>query len=69
MVKLGDFVSKALRDALPVDRCPTGKVSFRTKAEARRALQSQHGHHTKMKPFRCGFCERYHLGHRRGAIL
>lgn len=46
--------------------CPTGKTAFATKAEAqkeaKRINRIQRG---VMRAFRCDYCERYHLGHRR----
>jgi hypothetical protein len=49
--------------------CPTGKRAYPTKREARRALKAINTRQrTNMTPFRCGFCERYHFGHARGAI-
>lgn len=56
---------KAAREVL----CPTGKQVFDTKATARIALRrSNPRQRTTMYVFRCGYCERYHLGHRRGQI-
>ena len=50
--------------------CPTGKHAFASKRDAAdRARQINHTQHTNMAPFRCGYCDRYHLGHKRGAIL
>ena len=54
----------------PHYQCPTNKQPFDTKAQARAALQRvnrQQGH--AMSVFRCGYCEKYHLGHRRGEIF
>lgn len=49
--------------------CPTNKQPFETKARARAALRkSNPRQRTTMYVFRCGYCERYHLGHRRGQI-
>lgn len=56
--------------ALTVERtCPTGKAPYPTKAAARTHLRRMHGHRTVMRAFRCGFCNQYHVGHRRGAVL
>jgi len=50
-------------------RCPSGKTVFPSKQAARQAVRGMHGHRTRMEPFRCGFCDKYHLGHRRGAVI
>lgn len=48
--------------------CPTGKTPL-CKREARQLAQRvNRTQRTNMKAFRCGWCERYHLGLRRGAI-
>jgi len=48
------------------DRCVTGKTVFYTKTAALAALHRIHtADRTAMRPFRCAFCERFHLGHRR----
>ena len=50
--------------------CPTGKQPFPTKRAARVALRKINPkQRTAMCAFRCGYCERYHLGHRRGRII
>jgi hypothetical protein len=49
--------------------CPTGKVVFVTKADAQAALGRMAAHRTNMRAFRCAWCEKFHVGHRRGAIL
>jgi hypothetical protein len=54
--------------------CPTGKRSFATKRAAQQAwpkirADDAADRRTAMHPYRCGYCERFHLGHRRGAIL
>ena len=56
----------AVEDKL-VPQCPTGKVGYRRKADARAEVSriNRELHHT-MHPFRCGYCEQYHLGHSRG---
>jgi hypothetical protein len=64
--KLAELLAE--RPILPLDRCATGKTVYSTKAAARAAvtdINQKIG--TPMKAFRCGFCDRYHLGHRRGA--
>jgi len=51
----------------PIFQCPTNKRPFDTKASAQAALRRVNPHlRTAMRTFRCGYCERYHLGHRRG---
>ena len=52
---------------IPLDRCVTGKTAYPTKAAAQAAVVAvnrQMG--APMNAFRCLYCERYHLGHRRG---
>lgn len=64
---LRDIIGAKAADALaPVSQCPTGKVAYLIKADADRALALIHRTQTKMRRFRCHYCERYHLGHRRG---
>ena len=54
----------------PERECPTGKVGFRTRAEADRVRGlANRNERTAMERFRCGFCEQWHLGHRRGRVL
>ncbi len=67
---IGKATVETVRDTLGVNHeCPTGKTAFYTKHEADQALQRINpGQRTKMSRFRCGYCERYHLGHRRGSI-
>ena len=61
--------------ALPEDRCPTGKTAYASKDAAREHLKKVRGHGSEkhrrspMGPFRCGFCGKIHLGHKRGAVL
>ena len=51
-------------------QCPTNKTAFDTKAEARRALtRINPGQRRAMRAYRCTYCERYHLGHRRGNVF
>ena len=77
--KLRDFVKRGQQlipkktvtyRAVPeVSLCPTGKTPFNTKREARKVSgQANRGQRTNMTVFRCGYCAKYHLGHRRGAI-
>ena len=50
--------------------CPTGKKPFATKDDAYYvARHTNKRERNRMRVFRCGFCEHYHLGHNRGAIL
>jgi hypothetical protein len=67
---LGKAIVERVNDTLhTTPECPTGKVTFWSKAEADQALKKINvGQRTKMTRFRCGYCERYHLGHRRGSI-
>ena len=66
--KLGDFVPQATRDTLPEDRCVTGKRVFRSKAAAWDSVRTiRSATRTTMRPFKCGWCPGWHLGHRRGA--
>ena len=48
-----------------VERACTSKAGFVSRAEARALLR--HGRHVdgSMDPYRCRFCELWHLGHRR----
>lgn len=64
--KLADLITNA--DQFDVYECPTGKKGFDTKEQAKKALRKVNSsmRHT-MRAFRCDYCERYHLGHRRGA--
>jgi len=67
---LGQPVAAAVTEAVagPPAVCPTGKVAYLSKAEADRALARLHRQQTRMRRFRCPFCEAWHLGHRRGTI-
>ena len=49
--------------------CPSGKTAFPSKRAAREAHKGHRGNRTPMAAFRCDFCSKYHLGHRRGAVL
>jgi hypothetical protein len=71
MIKLGDLINQRelQKLALPTWRCTTGKVCFESKQAARQAMHGHKGHRTQMRVFRCGYCEKWHLGHKRGAIL
>jgi hypothetical protein len=62
---LGEAQAEAIE---PVRECPTGKVAYLSKAEADRALARLHRQQTRMRRFRCPYCEAWHLGHRRGTI-
>ena len=64
MFKLRDFWPTELVNPFI---CPTGKTPYRTKREAEAALKQINQHQRRtMHSFRCGYCEQYHLGHRRG---
>ncbi len=72
---MGSFTLKQiLGDKAPVviEECPTGKSPFISKQAARDAAR-RYGRHkntrTEMRPFRCAICDRYHIGHKRGAII
>jgi len=53
-----------------IDECPTGKRPFTTKADADQALRRINPtQRARMHFFRCGYCERYHIGHPRGRQL
>lgn len=70
--KLGHFVGDELKKlALPELRCKTGKTCFNSKAEATSSLSAmrRRGRPASMTPFRCTWCEKWHLGHRRGRVL
>ena len=53
------------RDLPLIERACTSKAGFVSRAEARSLLR--HGRHVdgSMDPYRCRFCELWHLGHRR----
>jgi hypothetical protein len=56
--------------ALVVDHtCPSGKTPYDTKRAAAAHVRRMPGHRTLMHPYRCDFCDCWHLGHRRGAVL
>lgn len=69
--KLLDVLPKAqqdqLRDHTRID-CPTGKAPYFTRDAAERRLStildmgSVHDMHT----YRCEYCRKFHIGHRRG---
>jgi hypothetical protein len=68
--KLGDVIGDKLRGlALPELRCRSGKRAFETKLDALRATRDQSGQHTPMAAYRCDWCQKIHLGHRRGRVL
>jgi hypothetical protein len=74
---MGFTLRELLGDKAPVIRleCPSGKTTYRTKDEAFTALEQMAHRNTvyenrsrrqrEMAPYRCGFCEYFHLGHRR----
>lgn len=46
-------------------RCPhSGKVAWRTKADARAHYRQRRGENRRAMVFRCAVCEHYHVGHR-----
>lgn len=52
--------------------CPTGKRAYATRGEAKQQAERTNMGRDRisaLRPFRCGFCEYYHLGHRRGRVL
>jgi hypothetical protein len=61
-------------DALQAARfeCPSGKTPYESKADARahwqRIAAGENRHRTPMRPLRCGWCGKYHLGHARGTV-
>ena len=54
-------------DRFDVYQCKTNKTGFDTKKDAQAALRLINPtiRHT-MRSYRCDWCDRYHLGHRRG---
>jgi hypothetical protein len=53
----------------PTVECPTGKVGYRTREAADAVLRHVNPtQRTSMHRFRCGACQHFHLGHRRGVI-
>ena len=72
--RLADILGRVARQELravaePEVVCPLGKTAFPSKRAAREAHKAHRGDHTPMTAFRCDFCSKYHLGHRRGAVL
>lgn len=61
---------EAVAPAVKEVACPTGKVAFASKRLARQALRliPDDGPSTR-SAYRCAFCFRHHVGHRRGALL
>lgn len=55
---------------LQVVDCPSGKLGYPRRrwaaADAKRLRRLGRGH---MRPYRCGRCRRWHLGHLPGAVL
>jgi hypothetical protein len=49
--------------------CPSGKTIYASKADAQAI--TRHMNHENlgdpMRPYRCAWCQHWHLGHRRGA--
>lgn len=48
--------------------CPTGKRDFERKRAVKRARMKQLGHggtDGSLQPYRCPYCDQWHLGHRR----
>ena len=70
-MEMGWTIGDYLGDKALVVRheCPTAKTPFDTRALAHAALAKLPKGRTKMSVFRCGYCEKYHFGHRRGSIL
>lgn len=75
---LGEIVGQNRPRAAPTDaakvapdvECPSGKVAFVSKRAACDALRkTPPDGPSRRGVFRCGFCERYHIGHERGAPL
>jgi hypothetical protein len=75
MWKLGDVFPKAQQPKpapAPEPRrqveCPSGKTPFYSKQEARMARRKilDLGTVTDMRPYRCSYCQLWHLGHKRG---
>jgi aspartate carbamoyltransferase regulatory subunit len=67
--RFGEVVKLPDRYEKPYE-CPTTKTPYATKREAQRALKQINANQRhSMRSFRCGYCERYHLGHRRGEIF
>lgn len=67
---LRDLIGERVAETLGHYECPTGKAPFRTRDEAdRRLVVINRTQRTPMRRFRCGYCDRYHLGHARGRVL
>ena len=53
---------------IPLDRCVTDKVVYRTRREATAAATRENSRNPdkrEIHAFRCGYGDHYHLGHRR----
>jgi ribosomal protein L32 len=52
--------------SMPVGHCPTtGKAAFSDRAHAKTAAR-RYGTQNEVRPFRCGHCGYWHLGHHFG---
>lgn len=45
------------------NECPTGKVAYPTRHDAKRQNKRIDGGHSKMRPYECPTCHLFHLGH------
>ena len=64
--KLAEVLQQTPDALLARDVCPVGKVPYYTKADAQEAVRRiNRKHAAAMRAFRCSYCDRYHLGHRR----
>lgn len=67
---LSDANRRTMQDGAEMwNTCPSGKRAYETKVEADKRLAFLHDTTTVMgmKAYRCGYCMKFHLGHRRGA--
>lgn len=52
------------RDLPLVERGCTSKVVFDSRREARHIAQHDRNSNGQLHPYRCRYCDRWHLGHR-----
>ena len=48
-----------------VNRCHDGKMPFRSKVIAKRAIRRMKGRQGKLEAYRCPVCNMFHVGHAR----
>ena len=65
---LADYRALIERPLSPIERACTSKVGYGSRREAR--TRARHGRHQDgtLRPYHCGNCGEWHLGHRRRAF-